>query len=1170
MADNRVVVSTAVSPSVAYEIKREGEVFRLTVEAAAFEGGGQGVSVEAGISADKTLRLGRKDARVDVREGSVRYEFNVPANKLSNSHAGWEKLRIAFSVEWAGVAGQPARLKQSFLHNRPRAAHAGLSPDPLDWQLVNLEEWQRQAVDRSLQIAIDYDQPVDGKVSIVIDDASGKRIRNLASAQSMAKGRQRVVWDGLDEQGNVALPGDYRWRAIAHPGLTPTYLFDFVNGPGSNHGTLHSAAFNGSSLFFASPVAEGGHEFIELDVDGSFKRGFNPPHGHGLKDVAIAVDGQFLYAVHDGMAWGDKIDRTKADWKGTDTLSLLRINLETWSVAEFPGNIRFAVLNKHDFGPGSTGARSEGSQALAGVAHLQGRLYVGDSVDGMILVIDPKTGNVERRIPFPGPRAIAVSRDQLYAIGDTGLNKVDPVTGAAKVIARLAWKSSGLAVGGDGRFFISDSQSHVVHVLESDGKDTGMIGKPGGSEPGPYDPLKFKNPNGLVVSGSLLWMTEKGRWEPKRLSAYDIQSRQLAKEYFGPTNYGAQGAGFDDMDHSRWIGQGTLFKLDFKTKTANPVSILGGELGRRNTYWRQDGRAFVLTADKATYIQELMPDGRLYPRAMFSSAHQFAYKRHWNPPQVFVDAFQQAYPGVLVSAGQRGGIQRVQPNHGYGMLWVDRNGDGEMQQDEIEFATAATNLGGSGWSHDFHDLTMRVPAEVGGKKVLVTLKPDGWWPGGAPRYPALNEAVKAGIPIDLPGSNQIESAVDRFGNTILNSSPHMRAFSSEGKLLWTYPNRWSGVHGSHDAPLPSPGQLQGALFFSGVVPLDEKSDVLLMNGNHGQAFLMTSDGLYLDAIFPDCRLMTNPQASGVGILGGECFGGSFGKSAADGNYYFQGGGIAYRIYRIDGLRETSRFGGQFKVSAAQSVAFERNQLRQVIEKKEAPQAVVPRTDSAPALDGKDPEWKQIGPVAKWDRNGKFPVKVRAAYDANTLYLHYTVKDESPWVNKGKDWQTLFKTGDGIDLQLGTDTAAKNTRTGPVPGDLRLFIAPSTDGDVAVLYKHRAPGAKQSEGVVFQSPWRSERVDVVRKLTDAKIYVDRSGGGYRVKVAVPLADLGLSNLGGKTLRADFGVIYGDGEGTTNIFRNYWSNEATGLVNDVPGEIMLTPNLWGGVTFGSESK
>jgi hypothetical protein len=31
------------------------------------------------------------------------------------------------------------------------------------------------------------------------------------------------------------------------------------------------------------------------------------------------------------------------------------------------------------------------------------------------------------------------------------------------------------------------------------------------------------------------------------------------------------------------------------------------------------------------------------------------------------------------------------------------------------------------------------------------------------------------------------------------------------------------------------------------------------------------------------------------------------------------------------------------------------------------------------------------------------------------------------------------------------------------------------------------------------------------------------------------------------------------------RVYWANKAAGLVNDVPGEMMAQPNLWGDVQF-----
>ena len=1167
-ADDLLEVSHPVTPRVAYQLQRDGKNLLITIEAGAYESTGKDVSVELGVSADHTVRLSPKDAKVQAGKGLARFDFTVPAKSLIASAEGWQKLRVAFSVEWAGTDGDVPRLKQAFLHTRPRAAHAGLSADASNWQPIDLDEWERLAADRALQIAIDYPQPMDGKATVVIDDANGKRVRNLIAAQPMEKGSHRVVWDGLDDQGNVALPGAYRWRAISHPGLSPTHLFDFVNGPGSNHGTLHTAIATPTSLFFASPVAEGGHEIIELAHDGTFKRGFNPPHGHGLKDVAIAADEKFLYVVHDGMAWGYKLDRAKPGWVGTNTISVMRVDREKWSIAEFPGNVRHASLQTYDIGPGSPGSRPEDTQALAGIALVGGKLFIADAVENRVMVVDPATAALERTFPLPSPAALtATANGQLFAVASGSLQQIDPASGKATVLSKVEGKCGGLTIAADGTFYLSDQQDNVVRVLDGKGKPVKVIGKPGGIAPGPYDPLKFQNPNGLAVVDGRLWVTEKNRWQPKRLSSYDVKTGQMVKEYFGPTNYGAQSAGFDDADHERWIGQGTLFKVDFKTGEAKPVSILGGESGRRHTFWRQEGRTFIITSGKATYIQELMPDGMLRPRALLSSAHQFAYSHEWFPPQAFIDAFTKAYPEVKMQTGVKGGIQRFQPTHGYGMLWVDRNGDSVMQEAEIEFATAATNLAGSGWSHDFHDLTLRIPAEAGGKRLLVTLKPEGWWPGGAPKYPALNDAVKAGVPIDLPGTSpSVESAVDRFGNTLMNSSPEMTAFSPEGKRLWSYPNLWSGVHGSHNAPLPGVGQLQGALFFTGVVPLDDKSDVMLINGNHGQAFVMSSDGLYLDAMFPDVRLMTNPQAGGIGVLGGECFGGTFGRSAKDGNYYFQGGGIAYRIYRVDGLKETKRSEGTLKVSTAQSAAAERHQKRLVAEKSEARTTTIPQVAAAPA---NETAWKALAPVAKWDRDGKFPISIRAVSDATSLHLHYTVRDDSPWVNQGKDWQALFKTGDGIDLQLGTDPAAKPDRGNPVPGDLRLFIAPSAQGNVAVLYRHRVPGAKDKEGVIFQSPWRSEKVDVVRQLTTAKIDVQRSSNEYRVLVTVPLSELGLEKVAGQKLRGDFGVIYGDAEGTTNIFRNYWSNQATGLVNDVPGEIMLSPRLWGDVTFGATS-
>jgi hypothetical protein len=453
---------------------------------------------------------------------------------------------------------------------------------------------------------------------------------------------------------------------------------------------------------------------------------------------------------------------------------------------------------------------------------------------------------------------------------------------------------------------------------------------------------------------------------------------------------------------------------------------------------------------------------------------------------------------------------------------------------------------------------------VGGKPAIAVLKPDGFDARGVPKYPKLADAVAAAVPLrDVPAFNyrgiQVESAVDRRGNVILKTDPAMTCFAPDGSLRWRYPNRWSDVHGSHDAPLPETGVMQGTLFFLGMAPLDEQADVTILNGNHGRFFAMTSDGLYLDEMFKDVRMGGALDAT---LIGGECFGGFFARSERDGAYYLQSGHTDYRIFRIRGLDGARRGQGTVAVSAAQAVAADNRQKRRASEARGAREAVVPFRAKPPQVDGQDSDWGGE-PNVRWDRSGQFPVRVRVAYDDASLYLHYTVADASPWVNNGKDGTLLFKTGDSVDLQLGTDPAADPKRTGPVPGDLRLLLAPFEGKDVAVLYRHRVPGAK--DPVTFTCPWRSEKVDVVRRLEGAKIAVVRESGQYKVEAAVPLADLGLAAPAGKTLKADFGVIYGDPDGTVNMLRSYWANPATGLVNDVPGEIMLAPNLWGSVRF-----
>ncbi|MDQ3814816.1 MAG: hypothetical protein M3347_12810, partial [Armatimonadota bacterium] len=573
----------------------------------------------------------------------------------------------------------------------------------------------------------------------------------------------------------------------------------------------------------------------------------------------------------------------------------------------------------------------------------------------------------------------------------------------------------------------------------------------------------------------------------------------------------------------------------------------------------RDGRTFLVSLGEVTFIAEIQKDGSAKNLALCGAVSSYTHGGRRALPPPFLEAYDLAYPDPKDKA-----------RNSASALWVDKSGDGQMQADEFEFSKDADSFAGAYWGHDQRDLTLRFPAVVGGKNVLVALAPQGFYAGGAPKYPDLKTAIAAAVPMDTPDvarfQPRVETTVDGRGNMIFNTDPKMTAFSPAGKLLWTYPNKWSGVHGSHNAPLPQTGELQGALFFTGIAPLDKESDVFAMNGNHGRLFLLTSDGLYLDEMFEDVRLGRGRMES-VYMMGGEAFGGFFEKSQADGKYYLQVGGNEYRVFQVDGLDTVQRSGGTFTVSPAQAGAAESALKRRLAAQTAPKEATIPMLAKPPAIDGNERDWPAEAGV-KWDKNGQFPVVARFGLDAQNRYLHYTVTDDSPWLNNGTDWQLLFKTGDSIDLQLGTDPDANPRRSNPVPGDMRLLVAPFEGKEIAVLYRHRVPGTQKP--VAFTSPWRTENVDEVKRLPGAKIAVLKDSNRYRVEAAIPLTELGWKPVPGHTLKADIGVIYSDKSGNANVFRNYWSNQATALVNDVPGEIMLNPNLWGTLRIGGEGE
>jgi hypothetical protein len=223
---------------------------------------------------------------------------------------------------------------------------------------------------------------------------------------------------------------------------------------------------------------------------------------------------------------------------------------------------------------------------------------------------------------------------------------------------------------------------------------------------------------------------------------------------------------------------------------------------------------------------------------------------------------------------------------------------------------------------------------------------------------------------------------------------------------------------------------------------------------------------------------------------------------------------------------------------------------------------------APVLDGKLDDWKgadwatvdRRGTAANFNSNSKpYDVAASACVAGEKLYVAWRTTEKDLLKNSGEMATAPFKTGGCLDVMLGTDPKANAKRGEPVPGDVPLLITRVKNKTLALLYRAKVPGTK--EPVPFSSPWRTITIDKVDNVSEQVEFAASNEGNY--EIAIPLGTLGLKPAAGMAIKADVGVLRGDGTQTTQ--RVYWSNKGTAITSDVPSEAMLTPSLWGTWVF-----
>ncbi len=731
----------------------------------------------------------------------------------------------------------------------------------------------------------------------------------------------------------------------------------------------------------------------------------------------------------------------------------------------------------------------------------------------------------------------------------------------------------GITLDRQGNIYISERGTHQqVSVFTDSGTILLKIGHAGAPKAGPYDPLHMNNPLGLTIdSEQHLWVAEND-FQPKRVSVWTLDGN-LVKAFYGPSEYGGGGA-LDSSDKTRFYFHGMEFKLDWQTGANRVTDVFFrpgpadlsypdgfGTGGTPETPLYAHGQQYMTncynsnpTNGSSIAMIWLMQNGVARPVAALGRAND------WN--LLKSDAFLSRWPAGVNPKGDYWQNQAM-------FVWSDSNGDGLVQPDEVTFWKASG--GGITVMPDLSFVASRVDEKA------MRYAPRRFTALGAPVYdPAVGVVLMDGAqgPVSSGGDQALTGA---NGWTIFTNAP--RPFSpyglggvKNGVALWSYPSMWPGLHASHEAPAPEyPGEIIGTTRLLGgfVTPgKGEAGPLWCVNGNMGDMYLFTADGLFVSQLLQDVRqgqtwtmpvAERNMQVNGL-TMHDENFWPSL-TQTADGQIYINASHPS--LVRVDGLETVRRLpASTLQITAADLKEAQNYLVQSELQRQREQGTGILKVRTVPApltLDSKLADWAgadwvtvdKRGVAANFDSNSKpYNVTAAVAVSGDRLFAAFRTGDKELLRNTGEAANAPFKTGGALDLMLGA-----------VEGGERLLVTVVKGKTLAVLYRPHAPGGK-SEPIAFSSPWRTIKMDRVEDVSD-KVNLTADGEGD-YEISAPLALLNLAPKAGTTIKGDIGILRGNGFQT--LQRVYWSNKATGIVADVPSEAELTPVLWGAWQFG----
>lgn len=1046
-------------------------------------------------------------------------------------------------------------------------------------------------------IPIKFTLAAPGYVTLVIDSADGKRVRNLISETPFPAGTNTVWWDGMNDlgrdldaarhgiyhvPGRLVVPGSYRVRGLYYRAIDLRYEFSLYNAGNpawttadNTGGWLTNHTPPSSALFVPASRAPGGKPLVYL---GSYVS----EGGHGL--AWVDLDGR----KQGGMGWVGG-NWTGAPYLAIDTGASADVDTTVYVGSALDGELRLTALAK-------SGERSVLKQsyavkeeaAITGLAAHNGVLAAALPRLNRLLFVEASSGKEITKLDMPDPRGLSFdATGRLMVLSGKQLLRLNfPPSGEGVDYSRPATQvliQTGLedpqhvTCDSSGNFYVSDrGTSHQVKLFDASGSFVRAIGTPGVPKAGPYDELHMNNPNGLTIdSQNRLWVAETD-FQPKRVSVWSLEGK-LLNAFYGPSQYGGGGT-LDPQDKQRFYYNGMAFQLDWQKGTDQLRQVIyrpqPGDLPLPDGYGTGGLPETPIYANGQRYFTNCYTSNP-------TNGSQLAF--------IWMESGGVAIPVAalgVASAWQPLQQSDILPRWPAGVnpkdagqnqilfTWSDLNGDAKVQPEEVFIKKAS--VGGVTVGANLSVAISRINSDA------MLYKVARFTPQGAPIYNLMTGQILARGTQNAPSSGGDQVLSMSNGWSVFTTAPApYSAFSVSGVFKgvprWSYPNMWPGLHASHESPAPDhPGELVGVtrLLGGAFTPKGSKVGPLwCVNSNTGCMYLFTADGLFVASLFRDGRLgqsWSMPVAQRGMLMNSltlhdENFWPSITQTADGAVYMIDGGRTS--IVRVEGLNTLTRLPEtQISVSKpilaqAQAYGLKQELQRQHRYGQETLKVVLRK--QPPVIDGKlddwiDSQWAVVdkrGVAAYFDSNSR-PYDVRSAVSiaGDRLYAAFVTNDSNLLRNTGSVPNAPFKTGGALDIMIGTDPKAAASRTDPVAGDIRLLVTMVKGKPLALLYRAVVPGTKAP--VPFSSPWRTITID---RVDDVSSQLQFAGSVGNYELSIPTKTLGLIPEDRMTIKGDLGILRGDEIQT--VQRVYWSNKATGITADVPSEAQLTPQLWG---------